>query len=313
MAEENLSPEEYKKLEETAIKLAQEEMAAIIAKKGKEKDMSAEDVNKAVEQYLNEPLKSGKNTEIEKEELLNGVQTTETLVDMVERVGKEVPAAKQEQELKNEMGQVKKVYVTTPGLLGLTVTSAQMTADYIKDKNIDVVNETKEFIKNAPDKAVEAVNKGVDFVQEQATKGYEAAKVGTQKGFEILKNGVQGTVDFVKGSKDRNIVSEAKEFIKNAPDTAFEAVNKGVDFVQEQATKGYEAAKVGTQKGFEILKDGVQDSVDFVKGGVNFVKDSLDYVNPFTLNDTLNNAGQKVNPDAMEQTPMLKDNSKDMA
>ena len=246
MAEENLSPEEYKKLEETAIKLAQEEMAAIIAKKGKEKDMSAEDVNKAVEQYLNEPLKSGKNTEIEKEELLNGVQTTETLVDMVERVGKEVPAAKQEQELKNEMGQVKKVYVTTPGLLGLTVTSAQMTADYIKDKNIDVVNETKEFIKNAPDKAVEAVNKGVDFVQEQATKGYEAAKVGTQKGFEILK-------------------------------------------------------------------DGVQDSVDFVKGGVNFVKDSLDYVNPFTLNDTLNNAGQKVNPDAMEQTPMLKDNSKDMA
>ena len=52
MAEENLSPEEYKKLEETAIKLAQEEMAAIIAKKGKEKDMSAEDVNKAVEQYL---------------------------------------------------------------------------------------------------------------------------------------------------------------------------------------------------------------------------------------------------------------------
>ena len=63
MAEENLSPEEYKKLEETAIKLAQEEMAAIIAKKGKEKDMSAEDVNKAVEQYLNEPLKSGKNTE----------------------------------------------------------------------------------------------------------------------------------------------------------------------------------------------------------------------------------------------------------
>ena len=302
MAEENLSPEEYKKLEETAIKLAQEEMAAIIAKKGKEKDMSAEDVNKAVEQYLNEPLKSEKNTEIEKEELLNGVQTTETLVDMVERVGKEVPAAKQEQELKNEMGQVKKVYVTTPGLLGLTVTSAQMTADYIKDKNIDVVNETKEFIKNAPDTAVETVNKGVDFVQEQATKGYEAAKVGTQKGFEILKDGVQGTVDFVKGSKDRNIVSEAKEFIKNAPDTAFEAVNKGIDFVQEQATKGYESAKVGAKKGVEILKD-----------GVNFVKDSLDYVNPFTLNDTLNNAGQKVNPDAMEQTPMLKDNSKDMA
>lgn len=172
------------------------------------------------------------------------VSTATNVAEGVTEAAKSVEQGAKEETA--EMGKVNKVYVTTPGLLGLTVTSAQMTADYIKDNNIDIVN-------------------------------------------------------------------EAKEFIKNAPDTAVEAVNKSVDFVQEQATKGYEAAKVGTQKGFEILKDGVQDSVDFVKGSVNFVKDSLDYINPFTLNDTLNNAGQKVNPDATEETPIVKDNSKGMA
>ena len=68
---------------------------------------------------------------------------TEKNLEEVESVGKEVPVAKQEVELKNEKG--RKVYVATAGLVGLAVTSAQMTANYMKDKNI----EPKEFIKNA--------------------------------------------------------------------------------------------------------------------------------------------------------------------
>ena len=273
MSEQNLNLEvvrntENKELEETAIKLAKELMAEFEARKAGETEITDEETKKFVEEFLNKHVSKEKDAEkfkalkdkvgalgvpvagsaaslalmfdeLEKKANANETPNTETLEGLNDKVNKKVPTAEKKDELQDEMREVNVVHHYTPGLIGLAAASANVTAKYLKENNIDVVNEAKEFIKNAPDTAVEAVNKGVDFVQEQATKGYESAKVGAKKGVEILQKGV--------------------------------------------------------------------------KDGVNFVKDTLDYINPFTLNDTLNNAGQKVNPDAMEQTPMLKDNSKDMA
>ena len=60
-----------------------------------------------------------------------------------------------------------------------------------------------------------------------------------------------------------------------------------------------------------ILEKALDTVADGIESGWNAIKDGVEYLNSFTLNDTLNNAGQKVNPDATEQTPMLKDNLKD--
>ena len=64
----------------------------------------------------------------------------------------------------------------------------------------------------------------------------------------------------------------------------------------------------------DFVNENVYETGEFIK---NNIKEGIDFfnenLNPFASNNTLNNAGQKVNPDATEQMTIAKDNSKGMA
>lgn len=95
----------------------------------------------------------------------------------------------------------------------------------------------------------------------------------------------------------------------------------GISGMAEQASdamdRGCEKVKNGVRDTYETIKSGVRDGLNTLREGAEssyeWLKDGIDYINPFTLNDTLNNAGQKVDPEAKEQTPIMNDNSNGMA
>ncbi len=67
--------------------------------------------------------------------------------------------------------------------------------------------------------------------------------------------------------------------------------------VSDTVESGCEKVKDGVKSGCECVQEGYECVKDGVKGGFDAIKSGLEYINPFSLNNTLESAGKKVDED----------------
>ena len=231
---------------------------------------------------------------------------------------------KQTGQLSNEDVEVYNQIMSNEGVKKfLEKTSEKNDVSQIKENDTGILEKAWDTVVDGIESGWNAIKDGVEYLNPFASNEIidksETIEQKNQKTLEktnILQTGIpvagigMGVVQALQALE----VQKQNGQLSNEDVEVYNQImsNEGVKKFLEKTSEKNDVSQI-KENDTGILEKAWDTVVDGIESGWNAIKDGVEYLNSFASNDTLNNAGQKVNPDATEQTQMMKDNSKDMA
>ena len=221
----------------------------------------------------------------------------------------------EQEKLAEVMRRVPTSDVQTPADIANNITNAVRKMFETKRSDEAILNDIRNGeIHFAPVKSVEQIGEKVQSVAAHTTTVSTATNVAegvTEAAKSVEQGAKEETAEMGKVKHVVNVPVVGPITAAIATVNTAHSIKNLLDSDKDNANNEKEGL---LDKVHDFVNESVHETGEFIKNnikeGIEFFNENL---NPFASNNTLNNAGQKVNPDATEQTTIAKDNSKGMA